>query len=155
MPRKAKTKPAGPVLTSPLAPPNPPLAVPHGAPTTRTTFQPKASTQRFLATMNQNRRLASQFTLREVRDFAQGNDDLALEIVFNLQAHMNFTMVSTDPKPSAPSTSTPEEMDTEDVEQDEFNDMLDSLVTCGAWCSENDETVATHPDCPRLIEILT
>ncbi|KAF9440673.1 hypothetical protein P691DRAFT_781679, partial [Macrolepiota fuliginosa MF-IS2] len=120
MPRKARNKPAN----------NDPMV-----------FKPSSDTERFLAAMNQNRRLASQFTSRELRTLAP----TTWEQVFTDLLNMRFTKVDEPTLITPTDTARINEVAESQTDEDDIHDIIDAFRFLGPWCEKHTPTIA-HDD---------
>ncbi|KAF9439967.1 hypothetical protein P691DRAFT_768523 [Macrolepiota fuliginosa MF-IS2] len=111
MPHKAKNKPAD---SAPMV------------------FKPSSDTERFLVTMNQNRRLASQFTAMELMSIAQSKWEQVLQ---DLLA-MKFVKVDEDALTSPTGTARIDEAATSQIDKDDIHEIIDAFKVVGPWCEK-------------------
>ncbi|KAF9439612.1 hypothetical protein P691DRAFT_785757, partial [Macrolepiota fuliginosa MF-IS2] len=112
MPCKAKTKPAD----------NAPMV-----------FKPSSDTEHFLAAMNQNCRLASQFTAMELMSIAQSKWEQVLQDLLT----MKFDKVEETSLTSPTSTARIEEVADSQEDDGDIQDVIDTLKVVGPWCEKH------------------
>ncbi|KAF9440136.1 hypothetical protein P691DRAFT_824434 [Macrolepiota fuliginosa MF-IS2] len=132
MPCKAKTKPAGNVLMD---------------------FKPSSNTEHFLALMNQNHRLASQFTAMELMSIAQSKWEQVLQDLLT----MKFAKVEETSLTSPTSTARIEEAADSQEDDGDIQDVIDTLKIVGPWCEKHMPNIArddAYNELKRLVGLI-
>ncbi|KAF9439657.1 hypothetical protein P691DRAFT_785568 [Macrolepiota fuliginosa MF-IS2] len=103
-------------------------------------FKPSSDTECFLAAMNQNRRLASQFTSKELTTLAP----TTWEQVFIDLLNMKFTKVD-EATPTIPTdTARSDKAADAQIDEDDIYDIIDAFKIVGPWCEKYTPIIARN-----------
>ncbi|KAF9440294.1 hypothetical protein P691DRAFT_767971 [Macrolepiota fuliginosa MF-IS2] len=153
MPCKAKSKPASNILNNPHASPHSPNIAQCSASTSPTTSKPSTATQWFLALMNQNFQVLSQFTWADLMAICS-TAGKCVQVYEDLLT-INFTLVGDHTSPGTYNKQDSDAIisDTEEEEKININAVAYCLSIHGQWCEKN-RHIEGDEECNTLINNL-